>query len=251
MNILKDELIEIKNKINTKQEEIQKYQNALNKLNQIQFEKEHLQNLIKNLKDRYKQIESMEEIKIDYTILDKKKQELKKVENEIIEYKNDLDDSNELLMLLSEDNLKGQYINKYIPMVNYYVNYYLEKLNSQFTIKFNTKFKETLYINNKEISYQSLSNGQKMRIIIAILFAFLKLIEMKSNINFNVLFLDEFINGSLDVNGVDDTLNSLKQFAENKEIILITHNNDIKQMDELFSRVFEIKKNGESKIIEL
>ena len=82
-----------------------------------------------------------------------------------------------------------------------------------------------------------------MRITIAILFTLLKIIELKSGTQFNILFLDEFINGSLDINGVEDTLNALKYFANKKEIILITHNNDIKQMDEIFARMFEVK-NG-------
>jgi len=245
----KEELKKLKSKIKNEELELNKFESALNKLEHLEFKKEQFKNQILKLKERYNQIEKMQEIKIDYSILENKQNEIEKVEKEYLELKNDFDDCKELLVILSEDNLKGEYISKYIPLLNYHINFYLEKLNSGFTIKFNNKFKETLYINNKEISYQSLSNGQKMRIIIAILFALLKMIESKSNINFNILFLDEFINGSLDIFGVEDTLNTLKDFSSEKEIILITHNNDIKQMDEIFSRIYEIRKNGESKII--
>jgi len=248
---LKSELKQIKNQIEIEEKELKKFENGYNKLQQLEIKKEQLKNQIKKLETRYSQIENMQEIKIDYSILDEKKKELKKIENEIIELKSDFDECNELLDILSEKNLKGKYINKYIPVLNYYSNFYLEKLGLNYIIDFDTSFKEKIIINNKEISYKNLSNGQKMRIIIAILFAFLKMIELKSNINFNILFLDEFINGSLDIFGVEDTLNTLKDFSTEKEIILITHNNDIKQMDEIFSRIFEIRKNGESKIFKL
>ena len=128
-------------------------------------------------------------------------------------------------------------------MFNYHLNHYLEKVNLNIIIKLNKNLKETIYYKNKEITYQSLSAGQKMRVIIALLFTLLKLIEIKNDINFNILILDEFINGSLDTEGVEDALNNLKEFSLNKEILLITHNNDIKQQDEIFSRIITIEKD--------
>ena len=212
------------------------------KISQINFNIKHNEEKIEN-------ISSLKKIKIDYSLLENKKEDFEKNKNDIIKLNKKIDECNDLLDLLSENKLKGEFINKYIPLLNYYVNIYLEKLNMNFIIKFDNKFKETIFYNDNEITIQSLSNGQKMRVTVALLFAFLKLVELKSDINFNVIILDEFINGSLDIDGVEDILKSLLEFSKNKEIILITHNTNIMEKDELFTRMIEIKKDKFSKII--
>ena len=241
MNELKNEIINLKEKIE-KEKQIEK-ENI-----KKEFEIKHIKENIKKLKEKYNSIENMKEIQIDYSILNQKENDLKQLNNELIKLNNEYEECNELLILLSNENIKGKYIDEYIPILNYYINYYLEKLNFNYKFIFDKNFKEQIFINEKELSFESLSNGQKMRIIIAILFSFLKIIELKSNINFNILFLDEFINGSLDNDGIEDILNSLIEFSKEKEIILITHNDNIKQKDELFSRIFEIQKNEKSEI---
>jgi exonuclease SbcC len=219
IKIIEQELISLKTDLQQKQQEKNKFQNALSKLEQLEIKKQYLLEKIKDIDISDKEIE------------------LKKLQNEFNSVEKEFIETKDLIKILEE--IKEKYFGNIIPLFNKFINHYLEELN--LNIKF--QFKNNFDINISPVPFESLSNGQKMRITIAILFTLLKIIELKSGTQFNILFLDEFINGSLDINGVEDTLNALKYFANKKEIILITHNNDIKQMDEIFARMFEVK-NG-------
>ena len=220
----------------------------ISELKMEQFKQIEAEKKIIDLKNKINEIKNLKEIEVNTLLIDEKKESLKKFKDEYIELSQKINDLKELEILLSEDNLKGELIDEQIPILNYHINLYLEKLGMSYNFILDKFFKERIIYRNKDYSFNSLSNGQKMRVIIAILFAFLKLSEIKSKISFNILFLDEFINGSLDEDGVDEILELLhKNFIE-KEIILITHNKDIKNKD-IFNKIYTIENKGYSKIV--
>jgi len=220
----------------------------ISELKMEQFKQIEAEKKIIDLKNKINEIKNLKEIEVNTLLIDEKKESLKKFKDEYIDLSQKINDLKELEILLSEDNLKGELIDEQIPILNYHINLYLEKLGMSYNFILDKFFKERIIYRNKDYSFNSLSNGQKMRVIIAILFAFLKLSEIKSKISFNILFLDEFINGSLDEDGVDEILELLhKNFIE-KEIILITHNKDIKNKD-IFNKIYTIENKGYSKIV--
>ena len=102
--------------------------------------------------------------------------------------------------------------------------------------------KDRILYKNFEQDYNQLSNGQKIRITFAIMFAFIKFLESKNSIEWNILILDEVLDSALDSDGVEILLNMLQKEFSNKNIIIITHKDDIKNLD-IFSRRISITKD--------
>ena len=118
-----------------------------------------------------------------------------------------------------------------------------------FNLVINKDFKESIISRNTNVEFQQLSNGQKSRLSFAILFGFLKLIEKRNSTSWNIILLDEVLDSSLDYSGREDLLRILSdEFRDKKDIIIISHNQEIKEKEELFNREITITKDRFSKI---
>lgn len=257
-NKLNDKISEIKNEALKEKSKIQNKFNINNLKNnidnlekEIERNKKHIIKTNENIKNKESDIEHLDNMKlrnIDENPIKLKKDNISKLEKDLIKTKEKINLIDEFLEIISDDNLKGQFIEKHLPLLNYHINNYIIKFGLPYNFVLDKKFRETILYKDSELNFGQLSNGQKMRIIIAILFAFLKLSEEKSKVSFNILILDEFINGSLDNDGIDDILKILSKF-DNKNIILITHNDDIKN-SEIFDKIVKIEKTEKgSKIL--
>jgi DNA repair exonuclease SbcCD ATPase subunit len=239
-------------KLSDIQSKIQKVRDLKNNISNMNSNNLSKTNDIKNIRVKIENVENLKEQEFDETLIENKQKDIIKYEDLLISLSKETSNVDKLTDLLSDKQLKGEMLKNQMPILNYNINLYLEKLNFPYYFKMNEDFSETIIANKKEKSFNSLSNGQKMRIIISILFSFLKLSELKSNISFNILILDEFINGSLDEDGVEEILKLLKtDFSEQKEILLITHNSTIKDQDEIFDNSFKIKRDIFSEIIKI
>ena len=114
-------------------------------------------------------------------------------------------------------------------MLNGRLNYYLKQLDANCTCVFNEYFDEII-VNNRgrECSYFNFSGGERKRIDLAMLFTFMDIRRMQSNIFVNISIYDELLDTSLDSKGIEGTLNVLKERAiKNKEAIyIISHKNE-------------------------
>jgi DNA repair exonuclease SbcCD ATPase subunit len=239
-------------KLSDIQAKIQKVRDLKNNISNLSSNNLSKTNDIKNIRIKIENVENLKEQEFDETLIENKQKDIIKYEDLLISLSKETSNVDKLTDLLSDKQLKGEMLKNQMPILNYNINLYLEKLNFPYYFKMNEDFSETIIANKKEKSFNSLSNGQKMRIIISILFSFLKLSELKSNISFNILILDEFINGSLDEDGVEEILKLLKtDFSEQKEILLITHNSTIKDQDEIFDNSFKVKRDIFSEIIKI
>ena len=118
-----------------------------------------------------------------------------------------------------------------------------------FNLVINKDFKESIISRNTNVEFQQLSNGQKSRLSFAILFGFLKLIEKRNSTSWNIILLDEVLDSSLDYSGREDLLRILSdEFRDKKDIIIISHNQEIKEKEELFNREITITKDRFSRI---
>ena len=181
--------------------------------------------------DVLKQIEELQTIDADLTE-DKTKLKLYKEELKTIEIqKNKLtEDSNYLMIakqLLQDSGIKTKIIKKYLPIMNKLVNSYLNQLEFQVKFELDEQFNEKIKSRYRdEFAYANFSEGEKMRIDLALLFTWRQVAKMKNSTNTNLLILDEIFDSSLDMNGTDEFLKILNTLS-NENIFLISHKSDL------------------------
>jgi len=181
--------------------------------------------------DVLKQIEELQTIDADLTE-DKTKLKLYKEELKTIEIqKNKLtEDGNYLTIakqLLQDSGIKTKIIKKYLPIMNKLVNSYLNQLEFQVKFELDEQFNEKIKSRYRdEFAYANFSEGEKMRIDLALLFTWRQIAKMKNSTNTNLLILDEIFDSSLDMNGTDEFLKILNTLS-NENIFLISHKSDL------------------------
>jgi DNA repair exonuclease SbcCD ATPase subunit len=246
---------EVLTELKTVKETISKLEAALDKLDQAISKLEakekkrseiinaiaHIENKLESLQREIQETSEWKVVEIDYSELRKMEQEFEKVKNDLISVRKEIKSLEAIENLVSDKKLKGIILNQQLPFLNKHINEFLEMFDSQFNFVLDANFKETIVSRNRNNDFNALSNGQKQRISLSILFAFLKLIEERNGINTNLLILDEYLDSSLDVEGIEEVMNILSQvFGKSKDVILISHNPEIKSKLELLNRVIEI-----------
>ena len=129
--------------------------------------------------------------------------------------------------LLQDSGIKTKIIKKYLPIMNKLVNSYLNQLEFQVKFELDEEFNEKIKSRYRdEFAYANFSEGEKMRIDLALLFTWRQIAKMKNSTNTNLLILDEIFDSSLDVNGTDEFLKILNTLS-NENIFLISHKSDL------------------------
>ena len=129
-----------------------------------------------------------------------------------------------ILKILKDDGGKAEAVKGYIKDINDLINKFL--IDMDFFVQFylDENFNEVIKSRYRdEFSYNSFSDGQKLRINLAILFAWRELAKRRNSVSINLLVFDEVLSGSLDAKGVADLIDILKKFHQNENIFLITH----------------------------
>jgi DNA repair exonuclease SbcCD ATPase subunit len=195
-------------------------------------------------------IDSWVLVEIDKSVLEQKEDELLTVKTIISDADSKHNALNQLSKIIGGDNLKGYILSKQIPLLNKYINSYIEKFSDfNFNFVIDNNFKEQFISRNETQEFHSFSNGQKQRFTFAILFAFLKLIEERSGVSTNLLAMDEILDSSADSVGRSELLDILySNFSDKKNIIIISHADEIKERVEIINRTFEVKNDGFSRL---
>ena len=142
--------------------------------------------------------------------------------------------------LLMDTGIKTKIINKYLPMMNKLINGYLTSMDFYVNFTLDNNFNETIKSRHRdEFSYSSFSEGEKMRIDLALLFTWRAVAKMKNSTNTNLLILDEIFDSSLDTTGTDDFLKILHTFAD-QNVFVISHKGDT--MFDKFRSVIKFEK---------
>ena len=129
--------------------------------------------------------------------------------------------------LLQDSGIKTKIIKKYLPIMNKLVNSYLNQLEFQVKFELDEQFNEKIKSRYRdEFAYANFSEGEKMRIDLALLFTWRQIAKMKNSTNTNLLILDEIFDSSLDMNGTDEFLKILNTLS-NENIFLISHKSDL------------------------
>ena len=129
--------------------------------------------------------------------------------------------------MLKDGGIKTQIIKQYLPVMNNLVNKYLTAMDSYFNFTMDEQFNEIIKSRYRdEFSYASFSEGEKMRIDLALLFTWRSVAQLKNSANTNLLILDEVFDSSLDTNGTDEFLKLLQSLDSKSNVFVISHKGD-------------------------
>jgi DNA repair exonuclease SbcCD ATPase subunit len=172
---------------------------------------------LSNEKDTY--IELIDETIKRLTILTNKQQELQS-KLEILDVSK---------FIVSEEGVRSFIIKKMLQMLNNRLNFYLKKLDANCICTFNEYFEENIFTEQgRSCSYFNFSGGEQKRIDLAILFTFLDIRRLQSNVSMNIAVYDELLDTSIDGRGIECVLEILKDrvASYNEAVFIISHKND-------------------------
>ncbi len=167
-----------------------------------------------------------------------------KVEKELSTNRKTRDNYDTVTNMLRDTGIKAGIIKKYLPVMNQLINRYLKELDFYVSFDLDENFEETIKSRFRdEFSYASFSEGEKMRIDLALLFTWRTIAKMKNSANTNLLILDEIFDSSLDVSGTDDFLKILHTVSDNTNVFVISHKTESLQDKFASTLVVEKKQN--------
>ena len=220
----------VSTKINDMRVDIAKINNSLENIN---YNSDAINEELKNFSSEndISSIENkLEVMKVD---IDTSKQELDK----IVEEKGYVDILREIL---NDTGAKAKIIKKYVPIMNNLINKYLQSMDFFVSFNLDEEFNETVKSRFRDnFNYNSFSEGEKMRIDLALLFTWRAIAKMKNSANTNLLILDEIFDSSLDGQGTDDFFKIIGTL-KNENIFVISHKGDI--LFDKFTNIIKYEK---------
>ena len=130
--------------------------------------------------------------------------------------------------LLKDDGVKTKIIKRYIPFINQQVNRYLQLMDFYINFTLDEEFNETVKSPiHEDFSYSSFSEGEKMRLDLALLFTWREVARAKNSVNTNLLIMDEVFDSSLDGFGTDEFLKIVRYIIKGANIFIITHKTEL------------------------
>jgi DNA repair exonuclease SbcCD ATPase subunit len=128
--------------------------------------------------------------------------------------------------MLQDSGIKTKIIKQYLPIMNKLINTYLTSMEFYVNFTLDENFNETIKSRYRdEFTYASFSEGEKMRIDLALLFTWRAVAKMKNSTNTNLLILDEIFDSSLDGTGTDEFLKILNTLGD-ENVFVISHKQD-------------------------
>ena len=195
-------------------------------------------------------------MKEDTANIDEEKRKLKQIADDallLIDKKNQLFQEKQIhevsSILLKDTGIKTAIIKEYLPVMNKLINGYLSAMDFYVHFELDEAFNEVIKSRFRdEFTYASFSEGEKMRIDLAILFTWRQIAKMKNSVNTNLLILDEIFDSSLDNSGTDYFLSVMNALGDKSNVFVISHKGD-QLFDKFHSVVKFEKKNDFSSIV--
>ena len=233
-----DNLFEKIEQLNTKLDKFHEVNKCLNKVNsEITLKQQFVISIQKEINEMQQPVEE----EIDVT---KEKSNLKTLQKHKEKIINNKEIFNMAGLLLKDTGIKTQIIRQYIPVMNKLINYYLEKMEFFCQFNIDENFNEQILARHRDnFSYASFSQGEKMRVDLALLFTWREISRLRNSSTINLLLLDEIMDSSLDSNGTEEFINIISKLTGNNNVIIISHKAD--QISDKFdnSIYFEKVKN--------
>ena len=255
-NCITKEKHDKKTEITTALVSIAKKMSEINsRIDEIEGKKSHilsLRNVIESNKNKEEFIQrNIDELEGEIDVAEGDQGSVKTLETELKELRKnlkDLDDERRDLtetknyyvvasQFLKDSGVKTSIVKYYLPIMNKLINKYLQEMDFYVNFTMDEKFSENIKSRGREgFTYASFSEGEKMRVDLALLFTWREIAKMKNSVNTNLLILDEVFDSSLDASGTDEFLKLLNTLGGNN-VFVISHKGDI-----LFDKFKEIVK---------
>jgi DNA repair exonuclease SbcCD ATPase subunit len=181
---------------------------------QVKSIESEIQTLTKQLEDRNTEHEKLEQFR----------ETLQTTYEELAVKREDISYYDFTYNLLKDGGVKTKIIKKYLPLINKQVNKYLQKMEFYINFTLDEEFNETVQSPiHEDFSYSSFSEGEKMRIDLALLFTWREVARYKNSVNTNLLIMDEVFDSSLDGFGTDEFLKIIRYEIQDANIFVISH----------------------------
>lgn len=225
------ELLDIRSQINDQRMEINRVKTKISSLI------EYRQTLEDEIKSIHKTAPTEDDGKVPE--LEKQLKELEAKYYNLVEEKNIL---SVVSNLLKDGGIKSKIIKQYVPVINKLINKYLSSMEFMCQFELDEQFNETIKSRYRdEFSYASFSEGEKMRINLAILFTWRAIAKLRNSVNTNLLIMDEVFDSSLDSNGTEEFLKIINNLTKDTNTFIISHKSD--QMYDKFEKVIRFEKH--------
>ena len=219
-------------KIKLKEIQIAKYNQSVTELNnfntKINLDIDKIVNSSKNVSEAKGTLKTYNE-------------NLQDKDNKKISTLEEMDYVNAAKQMLLDSGIKTKIIKMYLPVMNQLINKYLQSMDFFVNFKLDEEFNETIKSRFRDdFSYASFSEGEKMRIDLALLFTWRSIAKMKNSVSTNLLILDEIFDSSLDINGTDDFLKIINTLQD-ENVFIISHKTDI--ISDKFANQIKVEKH--------
>ena len=199
---------------------------------QIRDLESEIQTITERFKNRNTENEKLVEFK---TNLKETMSDLSEVRDEVLHY-------DFAYSLLKDDGVKTKIIKKYLPFINSQVNRYLQLMDFYINFNLDEEFNETIKSPiHEDFSYSSFSEGEKMRIDLALLFTWREVARVKNSVNTNLLIMDEVFDSSLDGFGTDEFMKIIRYIIKGANIFIISHKTELSDKFESVIKFDKIK----------
>ena len=151
--------------------------------------------------------------------------------------------------LMKDGGVKSKIIKKYLPLMNQQINKYLQMMDFYINFTLDEEFKEVIKSPvHEDFSYESFSEGEKMRIDLSLLFTWRDIAKLRNSASTNLLILDEIFDSSLDGAGTDFFTNIIRYVIKDAHVFVISHKTD--DLMDKFDKVMKFDKvKGFSKLV--
>ena len=197
---------------------------------QIRDLESEIQTLTENLANRNSEHEKLEEYKNN----------LNSVLSDLDSVKEKINYYDYIYSLLKDGGVKTKIIKKYLPLINQQVNRYLQMMDFYINFHLDEEFSESIRSPiHEDFSYTSFSEGEKMRIDLALLFTWREIAKIKNSLNCNIIIFDETFDSSLDGFGTDEFLKIIRYVIKDANVFVISHKEG---MRDKFNNVIKFEK---------
>ena len=247
------ELLEEITKTETK---ITEYDKVSDHMYELRVDLSKLETSLDNLKSHSDSIEK------DLSNLSNKEEDIESIRNQLAELKENLRVSkieldkivedkkyaDVIRQILNDKGAKAQIIKKYIPIMNGLINKYLQAMDFFVSFHLDEEFNETVKSRYRDtFNYNNFSEGEKMRIDLALLFTWRDIARMKNSTHTNLLVLDEIFDSSLDLTGTDDFFKIVQKLSK-ENVFIISHKGDI--LFDKFTNIIKYKKDNNFTVLD-
>ena len=252
----KEKVVEIDVAMTQMEKEINKTETRLSKISEVMIairEKELLINRydtsiseIDKQKERiHKEILELSDEKFSTGVatgeLNQLQEQLVNAEKDKLKHKEEKNYIDTARHLMQDTGIKTKIINQYLPIMNQFINKHLADMDFFVNFTLDEEFNETIKSRYRdEFNYHSFSEGEKLRIDLAILFTWREIAKLKNSTNTNLLVLDEIFDSSLDTSGTDEFMRILYTTMAKENVFVISHKGDT--LIDKFPRVMKFEK---------